>query len=119
MHEQSLTGKLRRRRTRAEAEQLLAEYEASGLTQREFCQLHHMSLSTLGRYRQRQRDDPGSSLAPARRWVTVEVAEAGPARQHCNGSGLAIALAAGHRIEIGIGFDAHTLRQLLQALELD
>ncbi len=119
MHEQRWNGKLRRRRTRAEVDQLLAEFETSGLTQREFCQLHHMSLSTFGRYRERQRNDPRSSSAPNCRLMAVEVAEPGQSRCQRNGSGLAIALAAGRRIEIGIGFDAQTLRQLLQALELN
>ncbi len=49
----------------------------------------------------------------------MEVAEAGQSPSHCGDSGLAIALAVGRRIEIGIGFDSQTLRQLLQALELN
>jgi len=35
------------RRSRAEAEQLLCEYEASGLNREEFCQRKGLSLATL------------------------------------------------------------------------
>jgi len=40
----------RRHRSRAEADQLAAEYEASGLSQAEFCQERDVALKTLARY---------------------------------------------------------------------
>jgi transposase-like protein len=42
-------GKRRRRRSRAEVERLVAEYEASGLSREEFCQRHGLALATLAR----------------------------------------------------------------------
>lgn len=104
-------GRPRRRRSRAEAAQLLVEYEASGISQEEFCQGHGLALSTLARYRkwreQRRRDE-----ADAGRWVAVELASPQAAA-----SGLAVVLSGGRRIEVGRGFDAQTLAQLVSLLE--
>ena len=45
---------VRRRRSRQEVEQLIAEYESSGLSRSEFCRERGLSLSTLSRYRKRR-----------------------------------------------------------------
>jgi hypothetical protein len=45
---------VRRRRNRAEVEQLVAEYETSGMSRSEFCRERGLALSTLGRYRRGQ-----------------------------------------------------------------
>ena len=105
---------IRRRRGRAEIEQLVAEFEASGRTRTAFCQDRGLSLATLARYRRRQPQPASGEAGGAKRWLAVEVA--GPT---VGGgvSGLAVALAGGRRIEIGRGFDAGTLRQLVLALE--
>jgi len=42
-----------RRRSRAEADRLVAEYEQSGQTRGAFCRAHGISLSTLDNYRKR------------------------------------------------------------------
>ena len=104
----------RRRRNRAEAGQLVAEYEASGLSQVEFCREQGLSLATLARYRKRQTQ---GSPAAGNHWVEVKGSAGRPALGGPAGSGLAVALPRGCRIEIGRGFDAHTLAQLLDALE--
>ncbi len=101
----------RRRRSRAEAEQLVAEYETSGMDQVEFCQTQGLALSTLARYR-RWRQQPRSEGGGPHRWVAVELSS-----PHSNGSGLAVVLTSGRRIEVGRGFDAQTLEQLLRLLE--
>jgi len=106
-------GKRRRRRSRAEAEQLVTEYEASGLGREEFCQQHGLALSTLARYRKRLRERPGEA-GGAGRWLAVELRGPGPA---AGSSGLAVALAGGRRIEIRRGFDGETLKRLLGLLE--
>ena len=54
----------------AEAGQLVAEYEASGLSQVEFCRKQGLSLATLARYRKRQAQ---GRPAAGNRWVAVEV----------------------------------------------
>lgn len=108
--EQSLRS---RRRSRAEAEELVGAYEASGLSRREFCKQNGLSLNTLNRYcgRRRARTEPASG-----NWIEVEVSgtAAGTAS---NGSGLALHLGDNRRIEVRRGFDAGTLEQLLRVLE--
>ena len=114
MDEQAQVVSVRRRRSRGEVEQLVAEYEASGLSQVEFCQKHGLSLATLARYRKQQTQD---SPAAGDRWVEVKESAGRPALGIPASSGLAVALPSGRRIEIGRGFDAHTLAQLLDVLE--
>ena len=112
MSEQTQSAEVRRRRSRAEVARLVAEYEGSGLGRVEFCRTRGLSLSTLARYRKRrsQADAGGGS-----RWVAVEVSsQRGMPGAY---SGLAVALAGGRHIEVGCGFDAPTLRQLLTVLE--
>lgn len=109
-------GKRGRRRSRAQAEQLVAEYEASGLSRVEFCQRHGLALATLARYRRGLRQAQGEATG-ATRWVGVEVSGSRPAAGSGAASGLAVALASGRRIEIGRGFDAETLERLLGLLE--
>lgn len=107
----------RRYRSREEAEQLVVEFEASGLTRPEFCQRHDVSLNTLARYlkRHRQQNAPRQNQTPPNetpRWLAVEIAAPTPAA-----SGLTLVVGAGRRIEIGRGFDTATLEQLVSALE--
>jgi len=112
--EQTQVVEVRRRRSRAEAGQLVAEYEASGLNRVEFCRSQGLSLATLARYRKRQAQ---GSPAAGNRWVEVKESAGHPALGGPASSGLAVALRSGRRIEIGHGFDAHTLAQLLDVLE--
>ena len=114
MDEQQQGAAVGRRRSRAEAERLVAEYEASGLSRVEFCRKQGLSLATLARYRKRQAQ---GSPVPENRWVAVEVSAGGPALGGPASSGLAVALRGGRRIEVGCGFDARTLAQLLGVLE--
>ena len=103
-------GRRGRRRSRAEAEQAVAEYEASGLSRQEFCLQHGLALVTLDRYRKRrvQRQEASGSS----QWVAVELCGvSGP------GSALAVVLLSGRRIEVNRGFDANTLGQLVRLLE--
>ena len=92
----------------------MAEYEASGLSRVDFCQKQGLSLATLARYRKRQTQ---GSPAAGNRWVEVKESAGRPALGSPAGSGLAVALPSGRRIEIGRGFDASTLAQLLSVLE--
>src|SRR5450759_614228 len=65
-----------RRRSRGETEQLVAEYEASGLSRTDFCRQRGLSLATLARYRKRQAQ---ANAARGVRWMEVEVSGNGPA----------------------------------------
>ena len=104
-----------RRRSRAEIRELAGQYEASGLNRSEYCRRHGLVLSTLNRHLQRQQ---GVGEAPASgEWIAVEVSASRRTGANGANSGLSIALACGRRIEVGRGFDAHTLIQLLGLLE--
>jgi hypothetical protein len=102
----------RRRRSRAEAAQLVVEYETTGMSREEFCQKHGLALSTLARYQRRGKQVQEEGAGPSR-WLAVELSGAHPA----GASGLAVVLTGGRRIEVGRGFDARTLEQLVSLLE--
>jgi len=109
------SGKQRRRhRSRAEADQLAAEYEASGLGQAEFCQQRDLALKTLARYlaRFRKQSAKGNEPGKAQQFVAVEVASS-----RGRGSELTVLLSGGLRIEVRRGFDVVTLQQLVSVLE--
>jgi hypothetical protein len=112
--EQAQVVSVRRRRSREEAEQLVDEYEASGLSRVDFCRERGLSLATLARYRKRQAQ---ANTAPGVRWLEVEVSGNGPAPESGGTSGLTVALKHGRRIEIARRFDARTLAQLVAVLE--
>jgi hypothetical protein len=100
-----------RRRSREEADRLAAECEASGLSQREFCEQRGVPLKTLARYLTRyRREQTGENQMP--QWVAVEVA----AKRGDPGE-LSIVLPGGRRIEVRRGFDGETLRRLITVLE--
>ena len=100
-----------RHRSRTEANQLAAEFEASGLTRQEFCNLKSVPMKTLARYVTRRRREQGVA-GGTQQWVAVEVAEPRGA-----GTELVVVLAGGRRVEVRRGFDTGTLRQLVTALE--
>ena len=106
-----------RRRTAEDAAQLVTEYEASQLSKHDFCRAHGLAISTLDAYRSGRRLGLAKRKtgSPAR-WVGVEVKDAPPQTTGA-GSGLAVALGQGRRIEVMRGFDAATLEQLLTVLE--
>jgi hypothetical protein len=94
---------------------LVVEYEGGGMSREAFCHKHGLALSSLARYERRQRrrvqgqdENPGPG-----RWLAVEL----PGAQPAGASGLAVVLTGGRRIEVGRGFDARTLEQLVSLLE--
>ena len=109
-------GKGRRRRSWAEAAQLVTEFEAGGLGREEFCRERGLVSSTLARYRKRRQQEQGEATAGPGRWVAVELAGSHQAGASKAASGLTVALASGVRIEIALGFDARTLQHLLRVL---
>jgi transposase-like protein len=115
MDEQSGAIGVRRRRSRAEVEQLIAELATSGLNRTEFCRAHGISLSTLNRYRNRKSQQSGTAMQT--RLVAVELSESGSSRSAGAGSGLAVVSAGGWRIDVACGFDGVTLGRLLRVLE--
>jgi hypothetical protein len=104
----SRTG-VRRYRSREEAAQLAAEFLASGLTRREFCEQREVALNTLNRYVSRH---SGQQPAHGTEFVQVELSEAAWTR-----AGVSVVLASGRRVELDRGFDAATLKAAVSALE--
>jgi hypothetical protein len=100
-----------RRRSREEANRLAVECEASGLSQREFCEQRGVPLKTLARYLTRYRREQRGEK-PVAQWVAVEVAA-----KRGDPAELSIVCAGGRRIEVRRGFDAETLQRLVAALE--
>jgi hypothetical protein len=90
------------------------EFEASGLNRQEFCQGHGLSTSTLDWLRKKRRQ---AGTEEGRRLVAVELCDRSQAASKDRDSRLAVALSSGRRIEIGRGFDASTLQQVVRLLE--
>ena len=101
---------VRRRRSLAEAEILVRDFEQSGLSRKAFSNARGVGLHTLDYYRARYR-----TLRAA-----TEVAEMLPVDlisvPPVSGS-LRVELANGRRIVVEAGFDVSVLKRLLAALE--
>lgn len=104
-----------RRRTQAEIEQIVTEFEGSGLRRAEFCRRHGISLGTLNRYLKRIRGQSDGIHAQAG-LVPVELAGSESATEF-NCGALRLVLSRDRRIEVGAGFDALTLKRLINLLE--
>jgi hypothetical protein len=102
-----------RRRSRAEAERFVREYESSGLTRQAFCAGRGLGVATLDKYR---RQHGRAKESGEGRLVPVEVLN-GISAATSGGSGLWVELPNGRRIGVGSGFDAAVLRRLLQVVE--
>ena len=110
-----------RRRGRAEIERLAGLYGTSGMGRSEFCRSHGMALSTLTRHlkkQQNRQDHVDSEGAGRSRLVAVAlaVAVATVSAGECSGA-LTVRLFNRRRVEVGRGFDAATLAQLVTVLE--
>ena len=107
-----------KRRTRAEVQQLVAEFVSSGMRRSEFCQSRGLSFSTLDRHlkklRWKRRHKPISSSG---RLVPVELAARKSPTQQEPSCGLAVVLSGGHRIEVHPDFDTNTFERLVSLLE--
>jgi len=107
-----------KRRTRAEVQELVAEFVNGGMRRSEFCQSRGLSFSTLDRHlkkrRWKRRRKPISS---AGRLVPVELAARISPKQHEPSCGLAVVLPGGRRVEVHPDFDTSTFERLVNALE--
>ena len=107
------------RRGRAEIARLAGLYRTSGMGRSEFCRVHGLALSTLGRHLKKQSSaQSGSDGVGSSRLVAVEVA----ATQAQASTGkrtdvLTVLLFNGRKVEVGCGFEAETLARLVTVLE--
>ena len=100
----------KRRRSQAEAEGLVQEFEQSGLSRKAFSSSRGVALHTLDYYRARYRAHRAATGVPD--LLPVDLISARPAS-----GGLRVELANGRRIVIEAGFDVSVLKQLVAALE--
>lgn len=96
-----------RRRSTEEVSQIVEQYTASGLSQREFSQQTGIKLSTLGRYVRRE----GRSDAPQQ---LVRVKLEAPAEPD---TGFVLMLGNGRRIASGWEFSDTALAKLIRVVE--
>ena len=100
----------RRRRSRAEAESLVRDFEQSGLSRKAFCSARGIALHTLDYYRARYRT--GRATHTAQELLPVDLISASPV-SGC----LRVELANGRRIVVEAGFDVSHLKRLIAVLE--
>ena len=109
------------RRGRVEIERLAGLHGTSGMGRSEFCRSHGMALSTLNRHLkkpQQRQISAESNVVEQSRLVAVELASAVATASAGEVAGaLTVLLSNGRRVEVGCGFDAATLAQLITVLE--
>jgi hypothetical protein len=107
-----------KRRTRAEVQQLVADFVSSGMRRSEFCRSRGLSFGTLDRHLKKRRwKRRRRSTSSVGRLVPVELAAKKSPMQHEPSCGLAVVLFGGHRIEVHPDFDTSTFERLVSALE--
>jgi len=112
--EQGVAG--RRRRTAAEIEQIVREFESSGLNRSQFCRRHGLTLGVLNRCLRRLLAG-GWGAGSGDRLIAVELAGKRQDAEAASSCGLAVVLGRGRRIAVSTGFDATTLQRLVHVLE--
>ena len=113
----SEVGVIHRRRSFAEVQALVGEFESSGLLRAVFCQQRGLVVGTLDKYRKRVH---GGRQAGGSAFVPVEVVPS--TARDVNGAarhdgGLVVELRSRRRIEVCRGFDAGTLERLLSLFD--
>ncbi|MFZ3276689.1 MAG: hypothetical protein WBY96_18605 [Candidatus Sulfotelmatobacter sp.] len=107
-----------KRRTRAEVQELVAEFVSSGMRRSEFCRNRGLSFSTLDRHLKKLRWKRRRKLiSSAGRLVPVELAARKSPKQQEPSCGLAVVLPGGRRIEVQRDFDTTTFERLVGILE--
>ena len=113
--EQAVAGK--KRRTTAEIEQIVREFENSGLNRSQFCRQQNLTLGVLNRCLRRLQAGGGSGAERGDRLIAVELASKIRDVESARSCGLAVVLGRGRRIVVSTGFDATSLQRLVQVLE--
>jgi hypothetical protein len=114
MSEEQAVVRVNRPRRRAETiHRLVKEFHESNLSLAEFCRSHALPLSTFKWYLRKHRDGEDVTGGGCAGLVAVEIARPTLSEE----KPLAVVLPKGRKIEIGIGFDASTLAQIVAVLE--
>ena len=113
----------RRNRSRAEREEILAEYVESGLSQVEFCLERGISVGTMGYWLRKAREFEEGVEEPAASGGFVEVQVTGggmtpfPVAGMLETARYEVVLRDGKRLVIGTGFKTSEVAALLDVLE--
>jgi len=112
---QSSSGK---QRSWPEIQEVLAEYNASGETQRDFAREHGIGVSTLSLWLRRARENGGGG---AGRWCGAKMVEVSVSRgaepgRHQPGGDFEIEFAGGERLRMRRGFLAEEFRVIVAVL---
>ena len=114
--EQNVSGS--RRRTRAEVQQLVAEFVNSGMRRSEFCHSRGLSFGTLNRHLKKQRWKRKRKKASAvGQFMPVELAAKKSVAEHGSTAPLVVVLSGRCRIEVHPDFDTSTFERLVSVLE--
>ena len=99
-----------------EIQQIVRDFESSGLNVSQFCQQQGLRREALYRYLKRleRGKNRGGGINGL---MAVEVAGEPLTGGQAGSCGLTVILAAGRRIAVSSGFDAVTLQRLVQVLE--
>jgi len=102
-----------KQREKPEWVRVAEEYEASGLTQREFAERRSLRLSTLQSWVYRRRRQEGASVAQPVRLLPVEVTTASVVS---GSDSLEVLTASGERVRFAAGTDVEYVARLVAAL---
>ena len=100
----------RKRVSAAEVSQLVQQYRASGLTQREFAASVNIGYSTFTGWLHRRRRSP---VKEDKAWVPVDVVKPAPSAAVVR---YQIEVPNGARLSVSPGFNAHEMEHLLKLL---
>lgn len=112
--EQGVAGK--RRRTAAEIEQIVREFENSGLNRSQFCRQQGLTFGVLNRCLRRLQAR-GCGAGRGDGLIAVELVGKTEDAERGRCCGLALVLGRGRTIAVSAGFDAATLERLVHVLE--
>lgn len=99
-------------RTQQEIEQMIAAYEQSGLTRREYCEQQKVPLTSFDYYRHRHRKQAATA---AGQLVKVELQDR--SRTEEASKGFSLVLSQGRRIETNWGYCEQDLARLIRIVE--
>jgi hypothetical protein len=104
------------RRTAVEIEQIVSEFQSSGMSRSQFCRVRGLTFGVLSRYLERKRGAADSG-ANGDRLVAVEWGGKQQSAERAGSCSLSVVLRSGREIAVNTGFDAATLQRLVEVLE--
>ena len=88
----------------------IMDWQQSGLSQKAYCEQHHLGLASFQRWRHIFMTEEKSNESPSMTFLPVNVVES-------KASSLTVLINENLRLEIPAGFDPTTLKQVIQVLQ--